>query len=73
MQAWLRIMRSAPDWTFYACTKSVPLFREHVEPDPPAKVPAARRVEPKARACGARLTRRSAHGRRGARDRAARA
>jgi hypothetical protein len=34
--AWMRVMRSAPDVTFYAYTKSVSLFRECVEPDPPA-------------------------------------
>ncbi|MFJ2745319.1 hypothetical protein ACIO3O_37310 [Streptomyces sp. NPDC087440] len=34
-RAWMRVMRSAPDVRFYAYTKSVSLFREVVEPDPP--------------------------------------
>ncbi|MGW0033094.1 GP88 family protein [Streptomyces sp. NPDC003314] len=33
--AWLRVMRAAPGVRFYAYTKSVSLFREAVEPDPP--------------------------------------
>ncbi|MFD3923081.1 hypothetical protein [Streptomyces sp. NPDC058595] len=35
-QAWMRIMRAAPGVRFYAYTKSISLFREAVEPDPPA-------------------------------------
>lgn len=35
-EAWMRIMRAAPGVRFYAYTKSVSLFREAVEPDPPA-------------------------------------
>lgn len=34
-EAWMRIMRAAPGVRFYAYTKSVTLFREVVEPDPP--------------------------------------
>lgn len=34
-EAWLRIMRAAPRVRFYAYTKSVSLFRDVVEPDPP--------------------------------------
>jgi hypothetical protein len=34
-QAWLRVMRSAPDVHFYAYTKSVSIFRGEVEPNPP--------------------------------------
>lgn len=35
-EAWMRVMRAAPGVRFYAYTKSVSLFREVVEPDPPA-------------------------------------
>lgn len=34
-EAWMRVMRAAPGVRFYAYTKSVSLFREVVEPDPP--------------------------------------
>ncbi|RJQ66272.1 hypothetical protein D5S17_35665 [Pseudonocardiaceae bacterium YIM PH 21723] len=34
--AWLRIMRQRPQTTFYCYTKEVLLFKELVEPDPPA-------------------------------------
>lgn len=34
-KAWMRIMRAAPGVRFYAYTKSISLFREAVEPDPP--------------------------------------
>ncbi|NML55172.1 hypothetical protein HHL19_35400 [Streptomyces sp. R302] len=35
LQAWLRIFRATPDVTFYAYTKSIPMFLEHVKPNPP--------------------------------------
>lgn len=35
LQAWLRIMASAPNTTFYAYTKEVQRFRDQVEPNPP--------------------------------------
>ncbi|NKQ57319.1 hypothetical protein HFP15_31080 [Amycolatopsis sp. K13G38] len=34
-RSWLRIMRSAPDVTFYAYTKEIRRFRWLIEPDPP--------------------------------------
>lgn len=34
-EAWLRIMRRTPNIVFYAYTKSISMFREVVEPDPP--------------------------------------
>ncbi|WP_399554083.1 GP88 family protein [Streptomyces anulatus] len=34
-RAWLRVMRASPGVRFYAYTKSVSIFREVVEPDPP--------------------------------------
>jgi hypothetical protein len=36
LEAWLRIIRSAPHITFYAYTKEIALFKEIVEPDAPA-------------------------------------
>lgn len=36
LAAWLRVIRSAPQVTFYAYTKEVRLFHELVEPDPPS-------------------------------------
>jgi hypothetical protein len=36
LDAWLRIMRYVPATSFYAYTKEITLFRERVEPDPPA-------------------------------------
>lgn len=35
LQAWLRIIRATPETRFYCYTKEVPLFRAHVEADPP--------------------------------------
>lgn len=35
LQAWLRIMRSAPETVFYCYTKEVQLFEDLVRPDPP--------------------------------------
>ncbi|WP_162467285.1 GP88 family protein [Streptomyces cavernae] len=36
LEAWLRIIRSAPGVSFYCYTKEVALFKDVVEPDPPA-------------------------------------
>jgi hypothetical protein len=35
LEAWLKVIRSAPETTFYCYTKEVKLFKEIVEPDPP--------------------------------------
>jgi hypothetical protein len=36
LEAWLRIIRSAPGVSFYCYTKEISLFLDIVEPDPPA-------------------------------------
>lgn len=36
LAAWLRIIRATPATVFYAYTKEVQLFKDSVEPDPPA-------------------------------------
>lgn len=36
LAAWLRIMHARPEVSFYCYTKEISLFREVVEPDPPA-------------------------------------
>ena len=35
LRAWLRIIRTAPQTTFYCYTKEVKMFKAIVEPDPP--------------------------------------